>query len=59
MKTIVAILTLASVTAASAHPSLIAHDHPHGISAFAGLDTLLLAVFAGAIALAAWKQVRS
>lgn len=59
MRTIIALLTFAGVSAASAHPSLIAHEHPHGVNALVGLDTLLLAALVAAFALAVWKQVRS
>jgi hypothetical protein len=59
MKTIVAILAFAGISGASAHPSLVAHDHPHALSALAGLDTLLLASLVIGTALAVWKQVRS
>jgi hypothetical protein len=59
MKSLVTVLAFAGVSAASAHPSLIAHDHPHGLSALAGLDTLVLAALVLAFALAVWKQVRS
>ena len=59
MKTIITLLTFAGISAASAHPSLIAHDHPHGLSALAGLDSLVIAALVIAFALAAWKQVRS
>ena len=60
MKSIIAAaLSLSVVSAASAHPSFIAHEHPHGFTALAGLDTLLLAAFVAALAFAAWKQVRS
>ncbi len=59
MRTIIAILSIAGVTAASAHPSLIPHEHPHGANALAGLDSLLLAALVAVFALAVWKQVRS
>jgi hypothetical protein len=59
MKTIIALLAFAGLSTASAHPSLVAHDHPHGLSALAGLDSLLVAALVVALALAAWKRVRS
>jgi hypothetical protein len=59
MKMTLATILAATASAASAHPSLIAHDHPHGLSAFGGLDTVLVAAFAMALALAAWKWARS
>ncbi len=59
MRTIIAVLSFAGVTAASAHPSLIPHEHPHGVNALVGLDALLLAALIAAFALAVWKQVRS
>jgi hypothetical protein len=59
MAKLIAFISMVSIGAANAHPSLIAHEHPHGFTAFAGLDTLLLAAFMVALGLAAYRQVRS
>jgi hypothetical protein len=58
MKTILTMVFVAVASAASAHPSLIAHEHPHELSALGGLDMLLLAALVTAIAVAAWKTAR-
>jgi hypothetical protein len=58
MKMTLATILIAAASAASAHPSLITHDHPHGVSAFGGLDTVLVVALAMALALAAWKWAR-
>jgi ABC-type transport system involved in cytochrome c biogenesis permease subunit len=56
MRRIVLSMALLAATAAAAlgHPSLVPHDHPHALSALAGLDMLLLAAlmagFAAALA---------
>ena len=60
MKSIIATaLSLAVVSAASAHSSLVAHQHPHGLSALADLDGLLLAACVAALAFAVLRRVRS
>ena len=58
MKSILTMLLVAGASAASAHPSLIAHEHPHELSALGGLDMLLLATLLTAFALVAWKKAR-
>jgi hypothetical protein len=50
-----AAITLAS--GASAHPSLMAHSHPHGVSPLAGIDVFLLLLFAlAALGLLAFRR---
>ena len=58
MKSILTMIFVAGASTALAHPSLVAHEHPHGLSAYGGLDTLLFAVVATALAAAAWKWAR-
>jgi hypothetical protein len=61
MKTLLSFLLLLAASTAQAHPSLVPHHHPHGVSMLPALDTILVgAIFAIAIALLAYaKFVRS
>ena len=62
MKSFVTLLSIAALSAASsaalAHPSLIPHEHPHGVSMLPDLDVLLLGVLVAAFALVVVKKVR-
>jgi hypothetical protein len=40
------LLILSTVTTAQAHPSIVAHDHPHGPSALADLNWYALGIVA-------------
>ena len=59
MTRLIALLLTAASSAALAHPSLVAHEHPHAFSSLAGLDALLVAALAVAFALVVWKRIRS
>jgi hypothetical protein len=59
MAKMIALLLAAGTSTALAHPSLVAHEHPHAFSSLAGLDTLLVAALVAAFGFAVWKQVRS
>jgi hypothetical protein len=58
MKSILTMIFVAGASAASAHPSLVAHEHPHALSALGGLDVLLVAALLAAFTAAAWKWAR-
>ena len=58
MKSILTLALIAAASAASAHPALISHEHPHEVSALGGLDMLLVAAFITAFALVTWKKAR-
>ena len=53
MKVILSMLFPIVATAAIAHPSVVAHQHPHGVSALPGMETILLVMLSvgGLIAL--------
>jgi hypothetical protein len=59
MRSILTIVFVAAASAASAHPSLVAHEHPHGANALVGLDALLLAALAASLAAATWVWTRA
>jgi hypothetical protein len=59
MLKLITFLLAATTVAAGAHPSLMIHDHPHGVMALAGLDMLLVAAFITALVVAAFKRARS
>ena len=50
MRKIIALLAASSLPA-RAHESLSPHAHPHGLSLFAGTDTIVCALLALAVAL--------
>ncbi len=59
MKTLLSFLLALSAASAQAHPSLVPHHHPHGVSMLPGLDTLVVgAIFAIAVALLAYTYLR-
>lgn len=51
-------ISLVLTGAASAHNALAPHDHPHDVSAFAGIDILLALVMLPLAAFAAYRYVR-
>ncbi|MGE0563214.1 MAG: hypothetical protein AB7O50_01745 [Pseudolabrys sp.] len=51
-------LGLAFTNQVIAHPSLTPHSHPHGISALAGLDSLLAVALIVAGGWVVWKLTR-
>jgi hypothetical protein len=56
MKVLLPFLLLLAASTAHAHPSLVPHHHPHGVSMLPDLDTIVVAMFALAAALIAyWK----
>jgi hypothetical protein len=56
MKALLPFLLLLAAATAHAHPSLVPHHHPHGVSMLPDLDTIAVAVLALAAALVAyWK----
>lgn len=52
------ISALIGISQAQAHTALVPHEHPHGISAFAGLDVLLALFALPVIAYAAMRYFR-
>jgi hypothetical protein len=49
-RTTLAVLTFAGAAEALAHPSTVAHEHPHGVSALPGVDLVVVAVVVAALA---------
>jgi hypothetical protein len=57
MKKLFSLLPLLAATAVEAHPSLIPHHHPHGVSMLPDLDTFLVGgIFLLALALVAYVK---
>jgi divalent metal cation (Fe/Co/Zn/Cd) transporter len=58
MKAIFSLLLLLTATAARAHPSLVPHHHPHGVSMLPDLGTFIVGgIFLMAVALVAFAQL--
>jgi hypothetical protein len=58
MKTLLSFLLALAAATAQAHPSLVPHHHPHGVSMLPGLDTIVVgAIFAIAVALLAYAKL--
>jgi len=52
MKTLLSFLPALAASTAQAHPSLVPHHHPHGVSMLPGLDSIVVgAIFAIAVVL--------
>jgi len=45
MRLILSTLCSIVTTAAFAHPSIVPHQHPHGVSALPSVETVLLVMF--------------
>jgi hypothetical protein len=59
MKTIVWLLLLPITSAAQAHPSLVPHHHPHGVSLLPDSATFIVGgIFVLALALVAYTNFR-
>ena len=57
MKRLLSFLLLLAASAPQAHPSLVQHHHPHGISMLPGLDTIFVgAIFVIAVAFLAYAK---
>ncbi len=57
MKTLLAFLFSLAAAAAQAHPSLVPHQHPHGVSMLPDLGTFLVGgIFVLAAALVAYAK---
>jgi divalent metal cation (Fe/Co/Zn/Cd) transporter len=57
MKTLLAFLFSLAAAAAQAHPSLVPHHHPHGVSMLPDLGTFIVGgIFLVALALIAYTQ---
>jgi uncharacterized membrane protein YkgB len=58
MKSLLWFVLLLAVSTAHAHPSLVPHHHPHGISMLPGLGTFVVGgIFLIALALVAYARL--
>jgi hypothetical protein len=58
MRMILSMLFSIVATAALAHPSVVPHQHPHGLSALPGVETVLLVMLTAGGVLALRRLMR-
>ena len=50
MKKLMLLFSIIVASPALAHPSIVPHDHPHGLSGLMGLDLILLVALGAIVA---------